>query len=111
MTSTEIDQETRNLLKEVFDHVREHQLPDGVNPSEYETWKLDFVFHLTDWVSDLEELRGLLQTPKSFGVEDASHIITRFLDHAIPHLNAAGRLLLDEISDPFSSMGRAGPKK
>ena len=98
------------LLNKVFDRVREDCLPELVDPSAYNNWRQDFVFHMTDWMQDLERLRKLFNNPEQFGVENASHVIVSCLIHVIPHLNAAGRLLLDEVSDPFASIGVAGKR-
>jgi hypothetical protein len=92
-----------DLLGRVFDQVRERQLPEGVDAALYDRWKRDFIFHLTDWMPDIERLRGLFQSPEDYETETASTLIVSFLIHVIPHLNAAGRLLVDEVSDPFQS--------
>lgn len=97
------NQELIELLSKVFDRVRERHLPDSEDASPYEEGKRDFVFHLTDWTEDMERLRTLFANPQSYDVEAASNLIVSFLIHVIPHLNAAGRFLLDEISDPFAS--------
>ena|SRR5438105_6415294 len=90
------------LLNKVFDRVREGHLPPSEEGTQYEMWKRDFVFHVTDWMADSERLRALFASPRDFDVEAASNLIVSFLIHVVPHLNAAGRLLLDEISDPFA---------
>lgn len=92
-----------DLLGQVFDKVRERQLPSAVDAAQYDSWKRDFIFHLTDWMPDIERLRGLFQNPEEFNADTASALIVSYLIHVIPHLNAAGRLLLDEISDPFET--------
>ena len=99
------------LLNRVFDRVREGCLPESEDASRYEAWRRDFVFHLTDWIADIERLRGLFASPRNYDVEAASTLIVSFLIHVIPHLNAAGRLLLDEISDPFAPAEEEQPKK
>jgi hypothetical protein len=45
----------------------------------------------------------LVEGPEQLDAEAASALVIGFLYHVVPHLNAAGRLLLDEISDPFAS--------
>jgi hypothetical protein len=60
----------------------------------------DFVFHMTDWLSDLDHLVAIYKHPERVDAEQASEIVG-FLYHVIPHLNAAGRLLLDDIPDAF----------
>jgi hypothetical protein len=63
--------------------------------------KRDFVFHMTDWVDDLERLAALYRIPGDVHTDDAREIVMGFLFHAIPHLRAAGRLLVQEIPDAF----------
>jgi hypothetical protein len=94
--------ELADLLNKVFDRVREGRLPEAEDASQYEEWRRDFVFHLMDWTADVERLRELFDNPHEYDVEAASHLIVSFLIHVIPHLNNAGRLLLDEIVDPFA---------
>jgi hypothetical protein len=64
----------------------------------------DFVFHMTDWISDLERLAALYNRPTAYNKDDASDAVFGFLIHALPHLMAARRLLLDEVSDPFGAL-------
>jgi hypothetical protein len=89
------------LLGRVFDGAREG-LREDLDPEEYEKRKHDFIFHMTDWKDDLERLAALFNNPDPQGEEAASVLLIGFLYHAVPHLNAAGRLLLDDIGDPFS---------
>jgi hypothetical protein len=92
-----------DILGRVFDKVRERQLQEGVDAAQYDCWKRDFIFHVTDCAPDMERLRELFQSPEKYDADNASHLVVSFLIHVIPHLNAAGRLLLDEVSDPFSA--------
>jgi len=89
------------LMGRIFDGARQG-VRENVPPGEYERRRRDFVFHMTDWVSDNEQIRMLFSNPDSQGESTASALVIGFLYHVIPHLNAAGRLLLDEISDPFA---------
>jgi hypothetical protein len=59
----------------------------------------DFVFNMTDWSKDLERLAELYKNPEKFTKADANQVVSGFLDHVIPHLRAAGRLLLDYSPD------------
>ncbi len=92
--------EREQLLGRVFDGAREG-LRENVDPREYEKRKHDFVFHMTDWSGDLERLAALFDQPDQWDEESASALVIGFLYHVIPHLNAAGRLLLDGVGDPF----------
>src|SRR5262249_22058627 len=47
------------LLNAVFDRLQEGDLSRSVDASKYEQWRYDFAFHMTDWMTDLEELRDL----------------------------------------------------
>lgn len=90
-----------HLLGRVFDAASEG-LRAQVDLKEYERRKHDFVFHMTDWIGDMEQLAGLVNDPDLQDEETASTIVIGFLYHVIPHLNAAGRLLLGDVGDPFS---------
>jgi hypothetical protein len=85
------------LLSLTFDAFR-----DAEDVAEHSKRKADFIFHMTDWTSDLETLAALYKDPNMLDRKAARQLIFGFIVHVIPHLNAAGRLLLDEISDPFS---------
>jgi hypothetical protein len=92
--------ELGHVLGKVFDDART-ELRHELNHSDYERRKRDFVFHMTDWQSDLEQLINFFERPDRLTEEAASSLVIGFLYHVVPHLNAAGRLLLDRISDPF----------
>jgi hypothetical protein len=61
----------------------------------------DFVFHMTDWLPDFDRLRAIYEHPEQCDRREAGREIAGFLYHVIPHLKAAGRLLLDKIPDAF----------
>jgi hypothetical protein len=56
---------------------------------------------MTDWLDDLDRLKAIFDHPEHFDRVQAGQEIFGFLIHVIPHVKAAGRLLLNEISDPF----------
>jgi hypothetical protein len=85
------------LLSHTFDAFR-----DVDDAADHAKRKADFIFHMTDWMSDLETLAALYKDPNMMDRKAARQFIFGFLVHVIPHLNAAGRLMLDEISDPFA---------
>ena len=87
----------KHLLEAIFDNCR-----DVEDPLRNEERRDEFVFHMTDWLSDFQRLKKMYDQPKKVDVEKASTFLIGFLYHVIPHLNAAGRLLLDEIPDPFT---------
>jgi hypothetical protein len=98
-----------HLLGQVFDEAREG-LRESLDPAEYEKRRQDFVFHMTDWKRDLEQLTHLFRNPDQSNEEAASTLVIGFLYHVLPHLNAAGRLLLDDVADPFTP-AETGQKK
>jgi hypothetical protein len=87
------------LLRKVFD-----RLQDVEEPLSHDEMQRDFVFHMTDWRQDLEQLASLYRSPEDYSPREASRVIAGFLYHAIPHLKAAGRLLLDDIPDAFENV-------
>lgn len=89
-------QEIERVLTRVFDELQETE-----DPVKHARAREDFVFHMVDWIYNLEELFQLYTTPQKYDIETSNNIIIGFLYHVIPHLNVAGRLLLDNISNPF----------
>ncbi len=89
------------LLHKIFDGAREG-LRAELAPQEYEKLRHDFVFHLSEVRDDAARLAALLTEPDKLDEATAATLLIGILYHAIPHLNAAGRLLLDRISDPFA---------
>jgi hypothetical protein len=91
------------LLGQVFDYCQEG-LRDEIGLAEYERRRHDFVFHMLDWQDDLQQLTRLFENPEGQDVDSASRFLIGFLYHVIPHLSAAGRLLLDHVPDPFAEI-------
>jgi len=89
-------------LGKVFDTLRE-ELRRELSPAEYQRQKNDFIFHMLDWKDDVDRFARWLDNPDATDAEDSSTFVVSFLMHVAPHLNAAGRLLLDKIEDPFAS--------
>lgn len=90
-----------DMLGKIFDGLREGvraELP----PEEYETRRHDFIFHMIDWKDDLKQVAGLFENPEIMDEDAAATLLVGFMYHALPHLNAAGKLLQDEIKDPFA---------
>ena len=92
----------RALLETVFDGARDG-LREQLSPEEYESIRQDFVFHMLDWGDDLDRLRDVFLHPEKYDENSASQIVIGALYHVIPHLNSAGRLLLDGVEDPFAA--------
>jgi hypothetical protein len=101
MTKATQMEQVELLLEKLFDSQRE-EWKSELPPDEYERRRHDFVFHMTDWKNDLQWLAELYNDPGSQDEEAASTELIGFLYHVVPHLNAAGRLLLGRIEDPFA---------
>jgi hypothetical protein len=86
------------LLSKIFD-----EFQDVEDPAVHAKNREEFVFHMTDWAEDLEQLATLYRQPEKWQKQKskASQVVAGFLYHAFPHLKAAGRLLVDEIPDAF----------
>ena len=84
----------------VFDALRE-ELRGELTPAEYQRRKHEFIFHMLDWKDDIDRFARWLDNPDATDAEEASTFVVSFLIHVVPHLNAAGRLLLGKIEDPF----------
>ena len=90
--------ELRNLLGSVY-----HQYQKLADPKANARAKQDFIFHMTDWLEDLRRLTAIYKAPGSHDRKRAGCDVAGFLYHVIPHLKAAGRLLLDRIPDAFEN--------
>ncbi len=86
----------QKFLGEVFDSCQDESSAD------HDQRRHDFVFHMTDWKADLLRFADLVRHPEKIDSADASEFVIGFLYHVVPHLNAAGRMLLDRIPDPFA---------
>ena len=84
-----------NLMGQVYDELQ--SIDDKAANTEA---RRQFVFHMTDWLDNLESLVQLYEEGE-LRKDRASQTVAGFLYHVIPHLNAAGRMLLDSIPDPF----------
>jgi hypothetical protein len=65
------------------------------DPKQNAACRRDFVFHMMDWIKDLESLSKLYQHPEKFDKAEASVVVAGFLYHATWHVRAAARLMLD----------------
>ena len=74
---------------------------DGKEDADFRKKQADFVFHMTDWLSDLETLCNLVRNPEAWDAEQTCDFLIGFLIHVIPHLTTAGKLLVGEIPNPF----------
>lgn len=90
------------MLGALFESQREEWKRD-LPPAVFEQRRHDFVFHMLDWKDDLERLALFFSNPDCLDEEAASSFLIGFIYHVLPHLNAAGMLLLDEIKDPFAA--------
>lgn len=84
-----------NLLGQVYDELQ--SIDDKAANIEA---RRQFIFHMTDWLDDLKSLIKLFEEGE-LGKGQSAQTVAGIFYHIIPHLNAAGRLLLDHIPDPF----------
>lgn len=92
----------RELLGKIYDEARDGEQQE-LGSELYARRRHDFVFHMTDWLSDLSRLSELYKHPDKAELEQATVFMVGFLYHVIPHLSTAGRLLLDRIGNPFAN--------
>ena len=90
--------ELQKLLGSIY---RQYQKLD--DPKADARAKQNFIFHMTDWLDDLQRLTAIYEHPENHERQSAGCDVAGFLYHVIPHLKAAGRLLLDKIPDAFES--------
>jgi len=91
--------ETKNveqLLARAFERCK-----TGRRTKKFRREQADFVFHMTDWLCDLEELYDMLHKPESWDPEKASEFLIGFFYHVVPHIETAGKLLVGNIRNPF----------
>jgi hypothetical protein len=88
------------LLGQFFDELREG-LRSELPPEEYDRRRHEFIFHMIDCKEDVERLADWLKHPEGPDDTAAAEMLAGFLYHVVPHMNAAARLLLDRIGDPF----------
>jgi hypothetical protein len=81
--------ELKNKLAAVYNQFNSAQARDRKQRSDW------FVFHMTDWLDDLRKLENLYAHPDEFSNEAAGDVVAGVLYHALNHLTAAARLLLD----------------
>jgi hypothetical protein len=102
MAQTTSSEMIERVLGDLFDSQRE-DWKKKLSAQEYDQMRHDFVFHMTDWLSDLEQFATWAKHPESLDDSAASALVIGFLYHVIPHLSAAGRFLLGKIDDPFAA--------
>jgi hypothetical protein len=92
-TSVAVSKSTSSLERKLSAIYGLYQRVDGGKASSRR--RQHFVFNMMDWAEDLERLAALYKNPEKFDKKAAGEIVAGFLYHALPHLSAAGRLLLD----------------
>lgn len=78
------------LLLEFF-----REMADAKEHSNFERDKDAFVFHMTDWESDLHDLAELFSRPDEFAQQHAKKVLHNLFYHVLPHLNAASEIYDD----------------
>src|SRR5688500_3610202 len=91
------EQLVASALEKVFRHFN-----DKVGPLNKDRRTHDFVFHMTDWYSDLVVLAELYQHPEGHTQDEWNDGVVGFLYHAVGHLMAAAQIN-DTFSDPFKA--------
>src|SRR5438477_4931455 len=89
-TYREPSKELQKLLATVYNHFQ--HLEDRAVNAEV---RRDFIFHMTDWLDDLDELKILFDHPTDASRQAAAQNVASFLWHATHHVMEAARLLLD----------------
>ena len=83
---------------EIRDSLRKAFLEMGIDQEKIET----AIFHLVDWLKDLNKWNAFCENPKSINPEETSKLVLDFLIHVPNHLAAASKLVLDiPVSDVF----------
>jgi len=67
---------------------------DAFNSNGKPVCRRNFIFHMTDWIDDLNQLMKLYQHPEKFDKKSAKQVIAEFLYHVPWHIRAAARLML-----------------
>jgi hypothetical protein len=78
-------------------------LKSEAGPASRDPRTAEFVFHMTDWGSDLTHLADLYSKPTGRSRDEWVEGVMGFAYHAIGHLLAAARLLDGRVeNDPFN---------
>ena len=72
---------------------------DAFNSNGRAVCRRNFIFHMTDWLNDLEQLTELYKHPEKFDKRSTKDIVAGFLYHATWHIRAAARLMLDHTPE------------
>jgi hypothetical protein len=72
----------------------------GIDPSGLQS---DIVFHMTDWLDEMELFQHFCEDPSSFNPEEINNLLITFLTHVPNHLAAASKLFLGiPVTDIFN---------
>src|SRR6266852_5240817 len=82
--------ELEKLLASIYNHFQ--HLDDRTANAEA---RRDFVFHMTDWLDDLDDLNAIYNHPERGDQRAAAQHIAGFLYHVTAHIMEAARLLLE----------------
>ena len=75
---------------EISQSVKDALEADGYGTAEI---RHEIAFHMTDWLSDLEDLYAYYRAPDSLAPGQVSQLLTNFLVHVPNHLAAASKLM------------------
>lgn len=68
-----------------------------------------FVFHMTDWRTELGALERLFESPDDYTQKEANQILQGLFYHVLPHLNAAAEIYDDAVE--IYKMHNRGPRE
>jgi hypothetical protein len=87
------------------------ELTADAGPASKDRRTRDFVFHMTDWYSDLMRLARLMEHPDGKSDEGWAKAVLGFLIHASGHVNAAAKIAEVEPIEFDLPAGRTKPRK
>lgn len=94
------DSDKISKLREAFGNVYDFLQGKGDDDFD-EKMRQEFIFHMEECFDDFEEIVEVMRDSERVSEETAQRV-AGFIYHVVPHLRRAGRLLLDEIPDPFN---------
>ena len=80
-------QRIKELLEKTF---RRHH--EAAGPASQDQRTHDFVFHMTDWYSDLIRLAKLMEHPERWSDREWNEVVYGFVIHVSGHLAAAAHI-------------------
>ncbi len=85
------------------------EMASSKEQSNFEKDKDAFVFHMTDWQSNLSDLAELFSHPESIDEERAERVLQDLFFHVLPHLNVAAEIY-DDAPEIYKMHNREKPQ-